>query len=191
MRAIRAEQARIVCLGVRLRPLTVGHLFVLLEHDNAYPDHPERAEWPDLLEAILVCSQTHRRAGRMLASGFAPTGMKLWGFLTRKKSWRAESCVFLHWLREQLGTPAQDDLGVGGELRAPLCWRLLAMLMADFRFSRAQALKTPVAFALCLWATEADRRGTGKLASERQVIFRNWVQEQERIRIEKEQGNPS
>lgn len=190
-KAIRAEQARIVCLGVKLRPITLGHLFLLHEEGNAFPEHAKEAEWPDLVQAVLVCSQrSASSARRMIYGRLAWLWAVVWGWCNRKTTRsrlkRTEVyAAFCDYLGEQLGRPEPDDLSPGGagELRAPMCWRLLAMLMADFGLSRKEALKTPVAFALTLWATEADRRGVSKLASERQIGFRAWVRQMEAKRL--------
>lgn len=205
--AIRARKARIVCLGARLRPLTVGHLFVLHELGNAYPENEAHAQWEDVVTAVLVCSQkTAKKARRMLHSCFSSIGLALWGIMNREPDREAferrkviEKALFESWLRHQLKTPQRDALSFGSgaaeEQRVPLCWRLLAMLMADFGMTREKALQQEVSFALVLWATEADRRGVCKLASERQIRFRSWVERMERARLaakeNAEGGNPS
>lgn len=182
-RALLLKERRHRAFGLNLRPLTVGHLFLLLELENAYPDHPEEAGYPDLMTAVLVCSADHRRARRMVGSRFAPRFMRVWGFLARRLDWQKEAVAFGEYLREQLGTPQRDEIGRGGELTAPLAWRLQAMLMAEFHMSPKEALDCPVAWATTLWATEGDRRGVSKLASERQLRFRAWVKEMEAKRL--------
>lgn len=204
--ALRTLRRRHRAFGLNLRPLTVGHLFLLLELENAYPDHPEEAEYSDLMTAVLVCSRDYRRARRMLSSRFGPSFMRLWGHLTRRLDWREEARAFGEYLREQLRTPERDSLRRGEELTAPLAWRLQAMLMAEFHMTPAEALDCPVAWSTTLWATEGDRRGVSKLASERQLHFRAWVREMEAMRKaatphpdplpsegrgEQEEGNPS
>lgn len=176
------------CLGLRLQPLTVGHLWLLYSIHSAFPDYPQNAGLKDLIVAVAVCSQrSHEQARRMLKSHFAKRCMWLWGWFNRKKPLPEEIEVFGAFLAEQLGTPQQDDCGRGGELRVPLCWRLVAMLMADFGMSFEAAQKTRVAFAMTLWAVEADRRGVNKLASDRQINFRAWAAEMERSRLSNEQ----
>lgn len=199
--AIRAQKARFVCLGVRLQPLTVGHLFVLLEHGNAYPDRAGLADASDLITAVLICSQrSARRARRMVEGRLAPLGVWIWGKLCgkaiSKEGLQTAAVEFGKYLEEQLRTPEPEEWGgPKGELKAPLCWRLLSMLMADFGLSRKEALKTNVQWALVMWATEADRRGSCKLASGRQIQFRAWAAEMEKIRRAQqtpaEEGNAS
>lgn len=200
-KAIRAPEARIVCLGLELKPLTLGHLFLLLETDNAFPDYANQADWQDLVPAVLICSQrSHTRARRMLKSPFRKMGYKLWGRLNQKAflvhQLTDAQIVFQKYLGEQLAMPQMDKVSSGGGdscgLRAPLAWRILAMLMADFGMNEAQALRQRVPFAIALWATEADRRGTSRLADDRQILFRKVVEQKERERIAREGGgNPS
>lgn len=185
-----------------MKPLTVGHLFVFLEEGLELPEHPERAGFADQVLAVLICGQrSHAGARRMIGSRFARLWMIAWGWLVRREwiAFEAEMGRFWRYLAVELERPQSESIAAGGELKAPLCWRLVAMLMSDFGLSRKEALQSPVKWALCLWATEADRRGTDKLASERQIGFRAWVAEQERERLkaegsrlrEQEEGNAS
>lgn len=194
--AVRADSARTVCLGVRLQPLTVGHLFLLLEHENAYPDRSDEAGFADVVDAVTVCWQPHKRSRQLLNSPFAGAFLLLWGFFVRKRPLKKEKAIFDCYLREHLPVPQPDKTPphVGGENSVPLCWRLATLLMADFGLSWEEAIDTPVARALVLWATDADRRGTHKLATERQIVFRRWAAEQEMERLAAltaKEGNPS
>lgn len=185
--ALQASQGRRhVCLGLRLRPLTVGHLFVLAENGNAFPDHPEAAKDYDLITAVLVCAQRHRPARSFVYSWVAPLFCAFWGaiwaFVRRGREvvGAEDFAGFAAYLEEQLIRPEPESPPGGPqEVRAPLAWRLYAMLMADFHLSPKEAMDFPVAQALCLWATEADRRGVSNLASERVINFRRWAEQQE------------
>jgi hypothetical protein len=178
--AVRAS-ARTVCFGLRMQPLTVGHLWLLHEIGNALPEHGDEADESDIITAVLICSQkSHRIARRMVRSRLCRFWCALWGHLMRKRPFMVEAKLFGEYLRRELQSPAVDGGAGSGELRAPLCWRLVTMLMSNFGMPLKQALKTPVAFALCIWATEADRRGSLKLASERQLRFHAWADEAER-----------
>lgn len=189
--AIRAQKARVFCFGLRLQPLTVGHLFALYEIGSALPDHCEEATDADVITAVLVCSQkSHEKALQMLESPWARLGFKIWGWIFRRRNDEGEQAqIFGEYLRDNLSTPEPDAYGRGGELRIPLCWRLLALLMADFHMSKDEALKTPVALAVTLWSVDADRRGTSKLASERVLSFRAFAAEQDRIWAAQQQAN--
>lgn len=175
-------------LGLRLRPLTVGHLFLLLEVDSAYPDHPEAACYEDLAVSALVCSQPHSAARKLIYGRFARLAWRIWAWVARRAKWETEETEFLHYLAKQLRRPESESMSTGiPEVRAPLAWRLLAMLMADFHLTRAEALDVEVGFALTLWAVESDRRQIDKIASERQLAFRAWVKTQEAERLANEQ----
>ena len=52
------------------------------------------------------------------------------------------------------------------ELQSPVEWRLLVMLMSDFRMTKREALKLPMIEANALWATLGDRDGKINLMSE-------------------------
>lgn len=179
-----AAQPKHRVLGLALQPLTVGHCFLFAEHKLNVPDRIEELDLADLVLATLICSQkTHAAARKLITSRFAKTGMHIWAKLVhRRMSLHAEALKFQDYLLDMLQRPADDD-AEGGELKAPLCWRLAAMLMADFRLTWEQAMAMPVPIANCLWATEADRRGAITLLSERQHNFRAWVAEMEAKRL--------
>lgn len=173
-------------LGLNLRPLTVGHLRLLLELDNAWPDSPENSTFADLAAAALVCSQPHQESAKLLYGRLARLGWRFWAWRSRKANWITERTHFAAYLESQLRRPDTDAPGTRGERRVPLAWRLIAMLMSDFRYSFKDAMDVEVGFALTLWAVESDRRGVEKLANERQIRFRAWVKEQEEQRLAKE-----
>jgi hypothetical protein len=184
--SLRTLQRRHRAFGLSLRPLTVGHLFLLIELENAYPESPKEAGESDLFTAVLVCSQPHARARKMLESSWAPLWMWIWGKACKRLDWREEAKAFGEYLREQLARPEPDRFSTGEEARVPLAWRLQAMLMAEFCPNRKESLDAPVSWALTLWATESDRRGVSRVASDRQRVFREWVREQEAERLEAE-----
>ncbi len=171
-------------LGLGMRPLTIGHLLLLLEVGSPYPDQAELADEGAMATAALICSQPHRSARKLIYSRFATIGTKLWGWLQRKCDLAREERVFLSYLVSQLARPESESISMGtkDDMRVPAGWRLLSMLMSDFRMSFDQALNTEVRFALTLWAVESDRRGIERIASERRLAFHKWVREQEAAR---------
>lgn len=186
LRRGQGVQAR--CLGLNLQTLQVGHLFLLEQEGCAFPYRYEDSELSDLVIGVFICSQSWDRAERALKAWWTPYFMRVWERLTRKNraSWKLTAApLFQTYLLEANNAPETAGRGAA-ELKAPLPFRLLAMLMADFHLSEKDALGIPVKRALCLWVTEADRRGTISLLSERQRNFRAWVEEQERIRLSKE-----
>jgi hypothetical protein len=184
-----AQRARHRCLGLTLQPLRVGHLGLFLEHSCPFPEHPDEATIADLVFAALVCSQKTVKGARQLLSRRWRLSwfMRFWGWTQRKKLIVQENLKFRLYLDEQLDRPLDNGREVA-ELTAPLYWRLMAMLVIDCHMKPEEALEIPVSFANTLWVTEADRRGSISLLSERQIAFRAWVFDQERQRLQGERN---
>lgn len=183
LRRGQGVQAR--CLGLNLQTLQVGHLFLLEEHECAFPYRFEEHRDGDLVIGVLICSQSWKASRKNLKAWWMPFYVQLWERLTRRHSTEEAAEIFQMYLCREMTAPETEGPGTA-ELKAPLPFRLLAMLMADFHITEEKAMDMPVKKAMCLWATEGDRRGTVSLVSERQLNFRKWVEEQERIRLANE-----
>jgi hypothetical protein len=177
----RGQGARARVLALRLQPLQLGHLFLLERLECAFPFETERAGLADLVSGVLVCSLPWRKAEKTLRAWWLPLFMRLWEKVTRKHPKAEAARVFQEYLTEEMTAPATK--GAGGEITAPLPFRILTMLMVDFHMTEAEAMNCEVKKAMCLWVTEGDRRQTIQLLSERQLNFAAWVEEQERARL--------
>lgn len=167
-RAASAQTFRV--LGLPLRPLTLGHLFLLHEHESAYVREAAPAA-DDLILSVLICAQPHRHAKRLLTlRPFRPffwAFLKLWGFQSRRLNWIHEARKFQAYLEHHQTLPAIRRAPGVTEVRtlgAPEHWSLLTMLMIDFHMSEAEALDTPLLKAHLLWATQAEREGSIEFA---------------------------
>lgn len=175
----RGQGVQARCLGLNLQTLTVGHLFLLAEHDCAFPFRYEEAGLGDLVIGVLVCALPWRKAQRTVKTWWTPYFMRLWERFTRNQSKQAAAEAFQIYLSRELRAPATE--GARGELKTPLPFRILVMLMADFHLTEEKAMDMPVKKAMCLWAAEGDRRGKISLKSDRVLDFEAWAAEQDRI----------
>lgn len=96
-------QAPIV-LGVRLVPYTVGHAIVLQRLRSPYVLGGEITP-SDLVEAVLVCSQSPLESIKSIKSVWRDLILWLWGKRIAKMNLMVESDKFQLWLKEQSTAP--------------------------------------------------------------------------------------
>lgn len=163
---------RYICLGLDLRPFTVGHMFLLRECGSAYISS-DSADVSDLVLSVFVCSEPHEKARRNVGAWWFPMFLMFWKLFCSRYDLEAEFTKFHSYLIESNAVPEvwTPQGGDGHECGSPIEWRLASMLMADFGMTWAQALDTPVARANCLWAAQGDRTGRLKLTSNRMRQF--------------------
>jgi hypothetical protein len=167
-------------LKLRLLPMTLGHGFLLEEHDAAYLEGGIPA-WDDLLTSVLICSQPHAKARRSLGKWSTRQFAKIWKLFNLRIDPVSEVLAFLKYLEESFAAPeiSPPRQGKSRELNAPMLWRLLVMLMVDFHMSKEEALNMTVVEAQCLWATEGDRQGTLELVAGRLDKLREFAAAQD------------
>jgi hypothetical protein len=180
-----------VCFGLRLQPFTLGHFFLITD----YGVNLDAPSWSDMILTVFICCTGHTQSRKNLSRRWAPHLMRLLGWLCRKRKmvFKDEIQKFISYLEDSRSVPkilrSESDANKR-DLNAPECWRLLTMLMADFHMSKSEAMDTTVAEAHCLWATEADRRGTIELRGERvDALWEFARREDEKRGIGKEKNN--
>jgi hypothetical protein len=152
-----------VVFKVKLRSLTIGHLFLLYEIESPLLNPFEPIGREDILRAVLICSQPYRKARASLTSNATLGFVFLLALLNRKADLEKEREKFQRYLAENRRLPA-TRLKPGGRGRnSPEAWRLLTMLLRDFRMSLDQAMDCSIRRANCLWAVSAEMDGALEL----------------------------
>lgn len=165
--------APVTCLGVRLRPLSLGSLLLLQRFENDFLlNRKPEAPLGDLLQGILVCSMTFDDAQAALMDPDLLEDMQLWARKLRGPWWkrgqnldariRKATRIFRAYLFEGQKFPytrqeTGPDRPVGSSWQA----FLLTALLADLKLDLAEALNAPLAMNRWLLAANAER--TGKL----------------------------
>lgn len=154
-----------VILGLRLRPLTLGHQFLLLSLESPFVAASREVDIPDLFAAIFLCAQDWRKAERSLRAWWLPAYFHFWTFANRRKVLALELRRFHAWFSEQIEAPEfkAPKGGAIGECGAPRPWIRLLFLMHVLHLSEAQALDTPICKANALYATWADWSGNAEI----------------------------
>ena len=155
-------------LGVRLRPLSLGHLILLHRHESAFVlggiPEPE-----DLVLSVLVCARTYEDALELVESGQhnqeskkLDKALQACGSLGDRYQW------FANYLEEGLSGPKLWIKSDGAQkFGAPSEQVVKVALMSKMGLSESQVLNRP--FSLCLWdmATLAELNGTLRIYSQR------------------------
>lgn len=181
------------CLRLPLRPLTLGHRFLLLELESPLL-LGDPCGFGDILLAVLVCAQSHARARRMLRrnrwlSFFA----WYWGIRCRRCVLKDEIAKFSAYLKDEQAAPPKADppSGQGRSLGAPLDWLLYDFLL---RYGNGEewVLNLPIRTANALWHAHYDFEGriqlstaTGSVAS---VIKEIWRRRRESAALQSNGG---
>lgn len=173
----------VTCLGIRLRPLSLGALLLLYRFENAFIMRPSKpgqwlnlAEYPlgDLLQGILVCSQEFDQAQATLADPGLKKDMAAWGrqlegpiwtrhtragkirFQTRLRRASEIFAAFIHRGRQYPCTKA--EVGPEKEIGSP--WPLLTLtaLMGELNQDLTTAINQPLALSRWLVAGNGERQ---------------------------------
>ena len=156
------------CLKQWLEPLTLAHWFLLHEINSRLLDPTKEAQFRDLRLAVFICSRPAARARWALSGGFLSmlwvcSYFWAWGLLLSfsKFTLRDEAEAFFAYLQHYLDYPSvrTKPSKEARTLGAPEPWRLLVMLMKDFRCTKAEAMRVTVLEAHVLWAVDCDRDG--------------------------------
>lgn len=163
----------VTCLGVRLRPLSLGSLILLQRFENAFLTG-SRPEIGDLLQGILVCSMPFHDAQAALADPDLSKDMARWGrklqggwlrwLPSRKRAFIARvlrgNGIFKTHIEAGLKYPfTKVECQPEKEIGSPWMMFTLTALMEDLRQTKAEALNQPIAFSRWLVAANGERKG--------------------------------
>jgi hypothetical protein len=168
--------SRTTIAGVRLLPLTIGHVLLLhaLESPFVVPKGASKARRGDLALALLVLSRPAAKAAQLVDSW---RGVLLLHWL----SWRVTLAPFFiparlelaKWLASQTTGPMVWMPESGGRsLNAPLWLQVQSTLMGCLGKSEAEALATPVTVALWQFSAWWELNERVEFASDAEVEIR-------------------
>jgi len=164
----------------RLRPLSLGHVFLLHELESPYVGYEGDKHISDALLLVFICSQDHISARAGLQSFWLKCFFQIWcGFLTQVAI--VKGLVELeHYLADGLRSPETRRPETGcTSLESPWPYRLLVLLMSELNMSRAEALGLPVSEAWNLWCSLAEAKGEVKLRSQFERDLIDYAHRQE------------
>jgi hypothetical protein len=164
-----------VILGVRLRPLSIWHVWALKAADSPFVEgKPYGIE--DICKAVMLCSLTRNDYVALAASESALAA--LYGtiageYLAKDKEGRDEACKAFDDYRAACTVYPDFYAGEGVDpvrdrVRCPSEWHLVASLL-DMRVcgTEAEAWDSPIARAHCWQAVLGERRGSKAYVDQR------------------------
>lgn len=152
-------------LGLRLRPLTVGHALLLHRLDSPFLSGGV-VDLPALMEAVLVCSLSVPDAIDALESRWRHLVTRRWLWKIRKTDVNADRDRFSEWLEGQFGRVECWSKADGKPPVMPGIERLVASLCGDLGQSVEQALALPLLAASRLMLAHAEAHGRVEPVSE-------------------------
>jgi len=157
-------------LGVRLAPVTLGHLYLL---DDCGIDMG--AEWSpaDSMLAVFICSNPAEKARAYLGKWWIGRYFKLWGWVNRKRDWLPELEAFREWFGEQLAGPITKSKSQrsSDDHAAPFRLNLLSCAMGRLHLNRAEALSMTVRELRQLIVAHGEAEG----------VITPWTEKDERL----------
>ena len=177
-------------LGVKLRPLSLGHLILLKRYGSAFVVGGIPTE-ADLVLSVLICSRTYEDAVELVESGrFKQEAKKLDKALRVCGDVQARCEWFNDYINEGLDGPKLwQKENKGKSLGAPPEQVIKCALMSKLGFSESEVLNR--AFSLSLWdmATVAEMDGSLRIFSEEDARLQEQAKELER-QIEEGEFDP-
>lgn len=163
------EPLRVRCLGVQLRPLSLGHVLILRHLGNSFvTDCPQVADLP---VAAFVCAHGWRENVRKLRKpGTVAKLFRLWGFLTRRVDKAAEAAALHAHIAEAMELPEMKRERGGGVRYLVSEWETrLFMHLREMGYSDDEALDLPLARAHLFMVAKLEEEGAVNFKSRRDM----------------------
>lgn len=166
----------VTCLGIRLRPLSLGSLLLLFRFENKFasadPSAAVLLPLGDLLQGVIVCSLPWDEAQAALASpdlrqDLAKWHRKLCGYpwqRSKRKGYHkrvnAAKILFANYIAEGSKYPcSKAECQPAKEIGSPWPMLTLTCLMDDLNMDFQRAINIPLAFARWMVASNGERKG--------------------------------
>jgi len=171
-----------IVMGLRLVPFTVGHAILLHRLRSPFVIGG-RATANDLLEAVVVCSQSAEESVKTMASVFRWVPLRLMRQKVSKSDIVKECHTLQEWISDKSDCPEVLRQPGAGSREAAMPWpeRLLVGLI-DIGFTEETVLNMPVTDAERFFLTNAEMHGHVELWNDKNDALWRYAQEQETVR---------
>lgn len=192
---IRGYQSAIrkppVVFGLPLKPLTLGHVFLLESLDSPIVRGGSQLSFADMGAAVFACAHPHDKAIKYFSAWWFPLFTRIWSLFAKPSWMSADLKAFNEYLTDGFSSPLirpiQRD---GGRVcQSPAPWIKLLFAMHVLGMTRAEAMATEIVEMNVLYATWAEWSGSGEIA-DGSVADDLWAfaEEQARKRMEERSG---
>ena len=185
LRAANPEPPR--CLGLRLRPYSLGHDIILTALDNALLQG--KRDINDLLIAVFICAQPHEAWSKWCGSFWLPVFLRVWGLFLRRCNWIESFAIFEDYLQQGRSCP-EVNVPVRDQRNSPATpWqqRLKLFLVMKMGLTEADALARPLALSHEDWCAAGEMEGVLNLLNDHDRAFLDF--HAARCRAEQPQNN--
>lgn len=156
------------CLGLRLRPFSLGHVDLLTALENPVSvGSPDEMTKTDVAVAVWICAHDYADGLALYQSGRAAVELRKMGM-----KWGADNRVFaahretlMDYLSAYLMAPPRFDPEKESQPVIPWHLSVFAALQRDLKYTPAELWNLPLPRALELFAAVAANRGDNSLIS--------------------------
>ena len=169
-------------IGLRMVPFTVGHAILLHRLGSPFVTGG-RATAKDLVEAVVVCSQSAEESIKTMASVFRWVPLRLMRKKVSKSDIVKECHTLQEWIGDKSDCPEVLRQPGAGSREAAMPWpeRLLVGLV-DIGFTEQTVLNMPVSDAERFFLTNAEMHGQVELWNDKNEALWRLGQERETVR---------
>jgi hypothetical protein len=169
-------------IGLRMVPFTVGHAILLHRLGSPFVIGGQ-ASASDLIEAVVVCSQSAEESVKTMASVFRWVPLRLMRQKVSKSDIVKECHTLQEWISDKSDCPEVLRQPGTGSREAAMPWpeRLLVGLI-DIGFTEETVLNMPVTDAERFFLTNAEMHGHVELWNDKNDALWRYAQEQETVR---------
>lgn len=161
----------VTCLGVRLKPLTLGHVILLNRFECAFATG-EQPGFSDLILGLVICSRDYHSALKFLNSRRAKLLLKWWGFKTwlAVKAGHNLAMSLIQFRRYYQSSDKLPEFEIeekdGKAVSMPFVLSVKLALQSKLGHSESEALNKPWGMALHEYMAERTLRGELRILSE-------------------------
>lgn len=155
-------------LHLQMRPLTLGHVYLLHCVESPFVLLNKELGEQDLFLAALICSDDWRKGKGNIDARFFPSFLRLWSWNTRRRDRVSHLARFDEYIATGMKSAEQKiSLESGEDLQSPWLWRLIAFLMCEAGMSFEASLDMKCWQANAIYVARAEMKHGLKLISER------------------------
>lgn len=162
---------RVIVLGQRLEPFSLGHLKILLSQQNKFITGGIPT-FADLIFGVWVCCQTYQEAMTGMEDPRMERKLVKWGRRVKKANFADAVGVFSRYIQRSCKGPDTDKSGKGRAPGSPAVQRVQLILLGELGHTLDQAMNKPWGEALwdvCAWSEM--RGGTKIFGSDEEQMF--------------------
>jgi len=146
-----------VVMGVELRPLTLGHLWLLHKHTDIFNDNDPTIG--SLVVACTICMVNHSDYERVKRKWWMPIFLMWWGRKCKKFDFHKEYIAFLDYIKTNCEQAEfRFDPKRARAMGSPWHFRMLSGLMSSFAMSVEDAMDVEVLTGTALLACVTESR---------------------------------